>query len=111
MVLSHSTAPCHRDQFEHVAKFIPPIPKEPAVAEANPIRRAFEARGFYGPFHVRLGDGVIRDRSGEPMFMALQVLDRDLQHAMAADSCRALNLACGFKAAATEHGPMADAAE
>lgn len=32
MVLSHPHAPCHPDQFAVVARFIPPIPKEPAMA-------------------------------------------------------------------------------
>lgn len=96
MVLSHSLAPCHRDQFEHVAKFIPPIPKEPAVATPNDIRRGFEKWGLYGPFHVNAGDSVIRDRAGHPAFFATPSGSQEQRQAMAEDGCLALNLQCGF---------------
>ena len=79
--------------------------------DVTAFARRLAGSGFYGPFRVRDGEAVIEDRARHPMMLAFQVVGPANAREAAEIACRALNLLCGFEAAPTEHGPMADAAE
>lgn len=97
--------------FAPIAALIPPRIQEPAVAMHTPFAERLAGFGFYGPFRVRSGDAVLEDRAGHPMIHVLPVIGPDCARGAAEIAAIALNRLCGFDAAATQHGPMADAAE
>ena len=79
--------------FAPIAALIPPRIQEPAVAMDTPFAERLAGFGFY------------------PMIHVLPVIGPDCARGAAEIAAIALNRLCGFDAAATQHGPMADAAE
>lgn len=113
MVLSHSVAPFDLSQFAPVASLIPPRTQEPAVAAPNVYARELALLGYPGPYTLQGAPAaVVAASNGKPLDLAMPGDDGPAnRRRRAALTCLALNRLCEFDAAATEHGPMADAAE